>query len=494
MPFWAKLAPQLGQRHAAVRYGLTALGALQAPMHNTPVDNLQSRPRYDISPLAMSQMQKSIHIIRTADPASLPVEVFLTCCLLFLAQQFWIEKTSSAPTHALAANRIVQESLRREKGQALPREFADIFIPSLNELINQMCAFADDFPPAESGLPADYQLDFDVKQLGSVSDKTTAVDAIDRLLKCVIRATAGPRMPQTLKRKIPLAFEILDDKLEELHLANVLPRNGYHWLHLHLHLQVAKAMFQALGSNNELVFDDLEADFSFMVAACRKLVRLDIENPPSKTLNAHLGVLPPLFFAATRCRQSSVRRKALNLLHDARVSERGWTSCMAFTIAKFVVEQEEEVLNGLTEGAETAAHIIRRIRLYNIELSTEQHRAIITYDVFSPETLDGDGSRGSITCFSVNRRTSSITYPSHPVIEIDGATCSLPRKVLRACGYSSILLFRPRVECHCSPRVSFEVLGTEASLKLLREVDASALKRQGSSGLKEERGWCSRHL
>ncbi|KAJ9609403.1 hypothetical protein H2200_005730 [Cladophialophora chaetospira] len=382
--FWSRLAPQLGQRHAAVRHSLTALGALQAPLHSVPPDRLQPRPRYEISALAISQMQKSMHIIRTADPTSVPVEVFLTCCMLFLAQQFWIEKTSSAPTHVLAANRIVQESLSRG-GSQLPKEFADIFIPSLNELINQLCTFSDGFPPPGSGLPVDHHLDFDVKQIGAVSDKTTAIDAIDRLLKCVIRATSGPRIPQTLKRKIPLAFEALDHKLQELHAADILPRDGYDWTHLHLHLLVARVMFYTLDSSNEAGLDDFLADFSLIVADCKKLVEMDIHNPPLKSLNTHLGVLPPLFFAATRCRQWGVRHEALQLLHDARVSERGWTSCIAFTIAKFVVDQEEDILNVLAEDYE-ADQVIRRIRLHSIKLSNDSHQAF----VFTPEKFQGN--------------------------------------------------------------------------------------------------------
>jgi hypothetical protein len=471
MPFWSRLAPQLGQHHAAVRHGLTALGALQAPLHGISAAKLQSMLRCEITSLAMLHVQKSMYIVRTADPASLPVEVFLTCCMLFTAMQFWIEKTSAAATHVLAANRIVQENLvpgtsARVPGSAISREFAAVYIPSLNELINQHCAFSDDFPPAESGILADHQLDFDVEQIATLCDKTGVVDAIDRLLKCVLRATSKTQTTQTLKNRIALALDALESKLQEMHMAGILKNDSYDWTHLDLHLQAARVMSLTLGRRDEVGFDGFHAEFRLIVAHCRKMIEWDASHPPKKILNAHLGVLPPLFFVATRCREPRLRHEALELLHDAKVSERGWTSCIAFTIAQFVVHAEENVLNVLPEKYGTAALVVHRIRLHQIDVSNRLPEASVTYDVFSSPVIDG-GPPSTIAACSVARHKSKIAYPTHPVVHIDGATCPLPQKVLRACGYSSILLFRAPVECHC---LALDGLSRERSVLEARDV------------------------
>ncbi len=471
-------------------------------MHIIPSVKLQARPRYDVTSLAVLQMQKSMHSIRTADPASLPVEVFLTCCILFTAMQFWIEKTSSASTHVLAANRIIQESMSQSTATKLPgslmipKEFADVYIPSLRELISQLCAFSDDFPPTGSGLPDDFQLDFDVNEIRAVSDNTTALDAIDRLLKFILRATSSSEIPQTSKKKAKLALVVMEHKLQELLTVGILLRDGYDWLHLNLHLQVARIMFHTLGGNDETGFDDYVAGFSLIVARSKKLIELDDSIIPPGSLYAHLGVLPPLFFVATKCRQSSIRHEALRLLHDASVSERGWTSCIAFKIAQFVVHEEENILNDLADDLERAPQVVRRVRLHSVSPSTKSRQAIITYDIFSPKGAGDRSQHATFPSISTMRHKSSILYPSHPVVEIDNMACPMPRKVLRACGYSSIVLYRPRVECHCGlVNVSDQASDRDSGIEILDSIsDVTALTSPQSDISTGVRGWCSRHL
>ncbi|KAH0831758.1 hypothetical protein FOPE_02814 [Fonsecaea pedrosoi] len=462
MPFWTRLAPQLGLRHAAVRHGLTALGALQAPFHNiTLAAEMQAQPRPEISALAMSHTHKAIRLVRTADPATLPTEVSLTCCLLFLAMQFWIEKTSSATMHIMAAYRILQERFGSDASswvdsRDMPRDFATTFIPSLNELINHACTFSDDFPPPGSGIPENYHLDYDVGQISNISDARSALDGVDRLLKCVLRATSTPGTSQSLEKKIVLAFDCLDRKLQALHHTNVLSEDGFDYVHLCLHLRVANVMFWTTGQPDETGFDAFHVDFEFIVSWCRKIIHLDAAGPRRKqsVLSPSLGVLSPLFFVATRCRESRLRHEALSLLHDAGVSERGWTSCMAFAIARFVIHEEERGLHDLLVGENAADRPHRRLRLHDIQVDTPSRTAHITYFVFeqshqlrAPHPLETPAPKSRPN--SIIQCKASIPYPSHPSVEIDGVTCQMPRKVFQACGYSSITLFRQRLGCHC---------------------------------------------
>ncbi|KIW86909.1 uncharacterized protein Z519_12531 [Cladophialophora bantiana CBS 173.52] len=435
MPFWTRLAPRLGLDHAAVRHGLIALGALQAPLHNITVAGLQVQARPEICELAMSHTHKAMHMIRTADPMTLPVEVSLTCCLLFLAMQFWIEKTSSAAMHIMAAYRILQEKFGNDaslwaKNPDVPGDIATTFIPALNELINHACTFSDDFPPAGSGIPADYHLGYDVGQISSISDANGALDAIDRLLKCVLRATSRPGISQSLEKTIAEAFRCLDCKLQELHDIDALPRHGRDYIHLCLHLRVAKVMFFTIGRPDEAEFDAFHPHFSFIVGCCRRVIDLDTVVRPEKqsVLSPSLGILPPLFFVATRCREPRLRHEALDLLHEAGVSERGWTSCIAFAIARFVVNEEEVRLNSLPVEDRTADRIHRRIRLRDVQVCGPARTANITYLVFQQSSSEDTGPL--VTAISTSERGSKdivrckarIPYPSHPSVEIDGVT------------------------------------------------------------------------
>ena len=458
--FWTRLAPQLGQRHPAVRHGLTALGAVQAPLHSLSLVQLQPWPRSVVSQLAMLHLQKSMHIFRTADPATIPVEVSLACCLLFTAMQFWVEKTASLHTHILAAYRILQERIGPIPSQwihssAISKEFAASYIPSLNEMINQACTFSDGFPPSASGIPLDYHHGLDLDQIATISSKEGTVDVVDRLLKCILRTNTQIPASSSLEQNISLAFEAIERKVRELQEGTVLRVGGYDWTHIRLHVQVAQVMFEGLHHNGEVEYDACKKGFISIVAYCQRLIHLDAADPPNTelVLSAHLGVLPPLFFVATKCRDPVIRHEALKLLHEASVSERGWTSCQAFCLASFVVEQER-ILNKLQLNAGTSDDIRYRISLKDIDVSGQPYTATITYEIYA-SNINGDSqhcsNRSLSKCSSegIGRWRSTIEYPFDPVVELDGAPCPMPGKVLRASGYSSILLFRPPSKCHC---------------------------------------------
>lgn len=56
----------------------------------------------------------------------------------------------------------------------------------------------------------------------------------------------------------------------------------------------------------------------------------------------HNPTLPPLLFlVAIRCRAQAVRDRALELLHGISQTERQWTNCAAWPIAKHVISLED---------------------------------------------------------------------------------------------------------------------------------------------------------
>lgn len=76
-PFWTRIAPQIGEMDPAVRHGLIALGTIQAPLHRSTVKDLALAPnrRPELDPGAMVHISIAMHLLSTADPATLSVEV-----------------------------------------------------------------------------------------------------------------------------------------------------------------------------------------------------------------------------------------------------------------------------------------------------------------------------------------------------------------------------------------------------------------------------------
>jgi hypothetical protein len=77
------------------------------------------------------------------------------------------------------------------------------------------------------------------------------------------------------------------------------------------------------------------------------LEHLSQKRPPRMaTFSFDRGVVAPLFTEATKCREPTVRRKALGLLQQYSRREGIWDSCVAFGVATWFMNKEEERMMG----------------------------------------------------------------------------------------------------------------------------------------------------
>ncbi|KIV81615.1 hypothetical protein PV11_03786 [Exophiala sideris] len=358
-----------------------------------------------------------MNLLRAAAPDTLPIETILTCCVLFLAVEIWTEKKTHAALHILAAHNILNG-----KRAALPHssEVATVYKPMVDELVVQACTFGDDFPPPNSRLSSYYKLDYGLEKVDSVWNWKDALDVLNQLLKCVLRVTSRP-VSCPLRSKVKSALGRFSDVLEELHTSEAPPSEGSmageEYCHLRFHHRVAYIMLHTLGQEDESSYDDFLEDFGFVLQCCETMMKQRVSNAASRSpslVSPTLGLLPPLFFVATKCRDTVTRHKALDLLHDTSVSERQWTSCMATALAKFVVDQEADGLSALAKGDSTTK-ATKRIRLLHAHFTGAEHKVDLEYAVFLDGQLQG-------IC------TAILPYKSHPSVEIDGVTATMSRK------------------------------------------------------------------
>lgn len=445
LPFWTRLAPQLAENNATVRHGLIALGAIQQPLHHTPMGELATRNgRPEISHLAISHTAEAIHRMRVADPNSYSVEEAVACCVLFLALAIWMEKATSPVIHILAAYRMLKEKAGTNANAYRSRNIREIYIPMIDQLLVHACSFSDEFPEPTSGILSNFQLDNGLDRIGAISNWMEALDGIDSLLKSVFRATCPFIVASNaVMERISLALHCFGDKLEA-----ICERYGLEeeYLHLRLHHRVAKIMFYTLGLNDEWQYDKFHSDFHFILEQFKHIMRqrhiVSPENTPN--LKPTLGLIPPLFFVATKCRDAILRHQALHMLHSLSRSERGWTSCMATMIARFVIEEELLSIDLDPQGhLRSPFRPLRRIQLHEVDFSSHGRKIRLVYSAFKkPDS--GTGAGAGESCIA------SLPYYPHPSVENDGVTAPMSRKVLRHCGYTSIILFTPEIGCHCS--------------------------------------------
>ncbi|KAL9110494.1 MAG: hypothetical protein Q9227_005038 [Pyrenula ochraceoflavens] len=115
---------------------------------------------------------------------------------------------------------------------------------------------------------------------------------------------------------------------------------------------------QATLANDEMAFDKYTEGFESILSNCAKA--LAAKHPSTETT---LGLVPPIFFVATRCRDPIIRRKALAQLKAPHCSERMRNTCQAANIAERIMYLEERGISSIKSAADISRS--RRIKLLN---------------------------------------------------------------------------------------------------------------------------------
>ena len=92
--------------------------------------------------------------------------------------------------------------------------------------------------------------------------------------------------------------------------------------------------------DDEFMFDSFESDFEEMLMYCEKIFEVTPYNEP--TCSSGLGVVMPLHMIAARCRNPTIRRKAVALLLSGVRREGVWDSIRVGRVVAMTVELEEK--------------------------------------------------------------------------------------------------------------------------------------------------------
>ncbi|KIX95051.1 uncharacterized protein Z520_09361 [Fonsecaea multimorphosa CBS 102226] len=455
-PFWSRFVLQLAETNAIIKHGLIALGALLRPLHAIP-----SSQKYDTicPPQAATKHSAAMYQLKSAALGALPPEAAIACCLVSAELDRWTEKSTSPVLQIMLAYRLLEG--RSRANAAAPSTTKDdcqqLFEPMVDELLVDACSSADNFPTLTSGLMSNYQLASGLNRVESITTYMDALHSVASLLKAAFRSTC-PYIVATAAEmdKISLTMDTLGHKLQHFHAVGEVP---VEYQLLQVHHQVARIMFYTLGRDDEWIYDAFLPNFASIVEQMQHITSSLKMMRAQSAIAPTLGLIPPLFLVATKCRHPEVRQKALHLLHGVLRSERGWTSCMSAAISQFVIR--EETKEGEEQPQPCAGTLQnhpdnlygnslperrprRRIRLDEVEFSSRENKIYLAYTVYSSNPNNSPGSK----------RIASIPYLSHPSLETNNSTttCQMSRKVLRHCGYTGVVLFSPQIECHCVVR------------------------------------------
>ena len=137
-------------------------------------------------------------------------------------------------------------------------------------------------------------------------------------------------------------------------------------------------------------WDQKVSDFDAMLHDAAEVVRLRSSGNSAPAFSLDLGITSPLYYTVRRCREPSLRRKAIDLLRAADCQEGIWNSRLVAKVVDTLVNIEESGISGLESGHQ----IPLRYRVTHLKvdvLPAESRSAMINYK------RDGNWSQYELT-------------------------------------------------------------------------------------------------
>jgi hypothetical protein len=134
----------------------------------------------------------------------------------------------------------------------------------------------------------------------------------------------------------------------------------------------------SLACPGETNYDKFETEFKEIITLSESFAMVNKEmKDPWHTFTMELGIVQPLYYAASKCRHRSIRRRAIQALKEAG-TEGIWEGPIVALIAQRVIEIEEE-------GVETDEVISEKARFHTVDLNIEHEIRLVSMRALRPK-------------------------------------------------------------------------------------------------------------
>lgn len=348
--FWQTSLLQVAISDLGLRHAVVALGSLHESVCRR--DDLISSPEHVQRQRDFAFRQCNMAIRSLLQPISRKPSdlVLLVSCILFMAFEIIQDNCKVALDHLNVGAKLLQ---RRENCPT--SELGSITEQRLIE--SELCAIFTRFQGSSQnqadGAVCPTKPTFESPHFfpGLRHAQKSLHEILDYIFFHASRSSTQTGDVNLLRQVISRLL----DHLEQWHVAfNELPmlahsrdkesRRGVALLRIHY--LTASIMLKTLPFDNEMLFDDLLEEFDQVVNLCTDFVAPVETLSPSSWASASsfsfdLCIIFSLYFTVTRCREPSIRRRALNLLLYGRRREGVWHSGITGKVAEQVMLLEE---------------------------------------------------------------------------------------------------------------------------------------------------------
>jgi Fungal Zn(2)-Cys(6) binuclear cluster domain len=357
--FWSSLVLQLSQSEPAIRHAVAALSAVykEIEMANS------SSPTGSIPPchLALQESAAAMRCLSAQLEAEYPSNLIpLVACLLFTCLEFMRGSVDVAMVHMRSGFRILNASRslhsaansqyirdRNPENMVIENHIAPVF-----SRLNVLCIlFGHVLAPVQSIMRNNHH------PFSTIAEaRLRLFEVMDPSLRFIRIASSRVHEDRlTLDgyaEKAKLEYELqqwrsyLEDLVSRLIRSNQ-PVNHDAVNLLRIHHRVVSIWLSVCASVEECDVDAHTHDFEEIVELGKKLTaRLNEqdENLQPERFSFDMQIIPPLYYTAIKCRNSLIRRQAVDILRRATRREGLWNAHIATKVAEKIIEIEERNL------------------------------------------------------------------------------------------------------------------------------------------------------
>lgn len=402
--FWNGFILQLSHSEPAVRHAVVAIGALNERLRPTKDDGTGSQNHDSHLKLALGSYNKAIkHLTTQMRQEKLELIALLTC-ILFICVEFLQDNVNQALTLVHQGCAIIRAQDRRSDKNGGDHKFRSQQIIIDHQLLPMFTRLT--VLSALCGRPAAFTIHVDSELEASMmfDDLKGARSSLYSLMD---QGHAIVRKADSCKW---LEYENIKLELEHAKALHLLSLWHTSFIKLQVNQELSKSsqLIRALSllsmyftttsiwlatglQKSQKCYDDHHAQFRKIVEAAELIVNLSEGQPQSEILfTFEMGLVPPLYFTATKCRHPALRRQAVSLMQRAPGKEGMWDRAEMMYMATQVIRMEE---CGNYEAEEVLKMPEEASRLHDIRIEREdtlpgQRKTVVKY-ISKAAGLDG---------------------------------------------------------------------------------------------------------
>lgn len=390
---WIPILLHFGHAEPAVKHSIIALASLHESLEPASSMMFLRKPREYVTNtaqiVALKHYNKAIRFLRIEplNMSSRP-EILMILCILFICFEQFRSADAACVTHLMAGFKLLGWWRTLTSNYTKLRSFSK---PTL-DLINTKVTPVLQRLRVQFALCMDSRHEFkNVADLpyfpappipSSYSSLDRARTDFDRAMNyafCTLRhdQTNGTEFATQDVLGILGRWKSALDASSPFGQSSILQSYTHKLLDLYYHASVI--IISTYATEVETIFDDYTPRFQSIIYLAEELVHYWKKTPQDYGLlfSFDLGITPPMFFVASRCRDSQIRRKAVDIMLESPYYHGAWQDQYSGLCAQRIVELEELGLENTGNGVYLPEH--RRIRKVCADLQEDEDRIVMRY-------------------------------------------------------------------------------------------------------------------